>query len=46
VGKIGRFFIIGPREFGVHPTTKMIRLVNEFALETLGNMLQTEPVFK
>jgi len=28
LGKFGRFFLIGPREFGVHPTTKIFIFAN------------------
>ena len=28
LGKFGRFFLIGPREFGVHPTTRAFIFVN------------------
>lgn len=32
IGKIGRLFAIGPREFGVHPSVRYIRMVNNSLL--------------
>jgi hypothetical protein len=28
LGKFGRFFLIGPREFGMHPTNRAFTFVN------------------
>jgi hypothetical protein len=28
LGRFGRFFMIGPREYGTHPTNKMFILLN------------------
>lgn len=28
LGKIGKFFLIGPREFGVHPSSKVFIFMN------------------
>ena len=28
LGKIGRFFLIGPREYGMHPTTRGLIFAN------------------
>lgn len=39
VGRLGRFFYFGAREYGVHPTSKILRFVNNMALYTFANML-------
>ena len=39
LGKLGRFFAIGPREFGYHPTSKMLAYTNRVLLQGMGFML-------
>ena len=36
VGKIGRFFAFGPRQFGFHPINKLIALWNRAFIQTIG----------
>lgn len=46
LGKLGRFFAIGPREFGYHPTTKLFLLTNRLLLQGMGWMLHRYSVIK
>ena len=39
LGKIGRFFLIGPREYGMHPTTRAFIFVNRKYLYAQAIML-------
>lgn len=39
LGKLGRFFLIGPREYGVHPANKMFIYLNRRILFVQGAML-------
>jgi hypothetical protein len=43
LGKIGRFFIIGPREYGVHPTTKLFIFLNRRYLYAQAILLHRFP---
>lgn len=36
IGKIGKFFMIGPREFGYHPSNKIFILINYMNLQNLA----------
>ena len=45
-GKVGRFFAIGPREFGMHPTNRIFRLFNSTAIHMLGTLLHSAPFFR
>jgi hypothetical protein len=46
LGKIGRNFAIGPREFGVHPINKTLKTLNTQAIQTLGNLLYWDPYIR
>lgn len=46
LGKIGRNFAIGPREFGVHPINKTLKVINSRILHTLGNLLHWDPYIR
>eukprot|EP01017_Pseudomicrothorax_dubius_P041476 TRINITY_DN663_c0_g1_i3.p1 TRINITY_DN663_c0_g1~~TRINITY_DN663_c0_g1_i3.p1 ORF type:complete len:230 (+),score=61.92 TRINITY_DN663_c0_g1_i3:160-849(+) len=46
VGRIGKFFMIGPREFGVHPMTKAFLYANRRYLFGLGIALHKYSFFK
>jgi len=39
LGRFGRFFYFGAREYGVHPTSKAFRLMNYFFLNTFARAL-------
>lgn len=36
LGRIGRFYAIGPREFGYHPTSKLLAYVNHLVVSNMG----------
>jgi hypothetical protein len=35
-GRIGRFYAFGPREFGYHPTNKLLAYVNQNVVANMG----------
>ena len=35
LGKIGKFWAFGPRQFGYHPSTKFLALVNQILLQNI-----------
>jgi len=45
-GRIGKFFIIGPREYGVHPTNKMFAFLNRRYNYAMAMALHRYPVLK
>ena len=36
LGRIGRFYAFGPREFGYHPTNKLLAYVNQIIVTNMG----------
>lgn len=36
LGRIGRFYAIGPREFGYHPTSRLLAYVNHLIVSNMG----------
>ena len=46
LGKLGRLFAIGPREFGYHPTSKAFAFTNRIFLQASGFMLHRYSVLK
>jgi hypothetical protein len=36
IGRIGRFYAFGPREFGYHPTNKLLAYVNQIVVINMG----------
>lgn len=36
LGRIGRFYAFGPREFGYHPTNKLLAYVNQIVVVNMG----------
>jgi hypothetical protein len=46
LGKLGRWFTIGPREFGFHPTSKLNILVNRGFTYYLGFLMQKYSLIK
>ena len=46
VGKFGRFFAIGPRQYGFHPINKLIALWNRMFVVGLGHALHTHAYIK
>ena len=36
LGKIGRFYAFGPREFGYHPTSKLLAYANHIVVSNMG----------
>ena len=45
-GRIGRFWAIGPREFGVHPLNNFMRYVIRHHLQTIGWLLHRQSLSK
>ena len=36
IGKVGRFFSFGPRQFGYHPTNKYLAVINQVYLQSIA----------
>ena len=36
LGRIGRFYSFGPREFGYHPTTKLLAYANHIVVSNMA----------
>jgi hypothetical protein len=36
VGKLGRFFSFGPRQFGYHPINRYVGAINNIVLKNIG----------
>lgn len=36
LGRIGRFYAFGPREFGYHPSSKLLSYVNHIVVSNMG----------
>lgn len=36
LGRIGRFYSFGPREYGYHPSTKLLKSLNNMVVETMA----------
>jgi len=35
-GRFGRFWVFGPRQFGYHPTSRYVALLNQVLLQNIG----------
>lgn len=46
LGRIGRFFAVGPREFGYHPINKWIAWINQVLVDTIGMSLHRHAFLK
>ena len=46
VGKLGRFFSFGPRQFGYHPINRLIFFANNLILEHVGLSLHRYSIIK
>ena len=46
LGRIGRFWAIGPREYGGHTVNPMLKLMNQWYLAGLSQMLHRPSVMK
>lgn len=46
VGRFGRFFSIGPREFGYHPTNRLLLWINHVTMEAAGFFIHRYSVLK
>lgn len=46
VGKFGRFFAFGVRNYGIHPTSKYLKLINNIYLTSLANYFGNYPVWR
>lgn len=46
LGRIGRFYAFGPRQFGYHPINRLIALVNHNIVDYLGIILHKYPVMR
>lgn len=36
IGRIGRFYAFGPREFGYHPSSKLVAYVNHIVVSNMA----------
>ena len=46
IGRFGRFFSTGPREFGYHPTNRLLAFLNHTLMETIGFWVHRYSVLK
>jgi hypothetical protein len=46
LGKIGKFFLIGPREFGFHPSNRFLIFMNGVTLEYLAFLMHRYSIIK
>jgi hypothetical protein len=46
VGRFAWFFWFGVREYGIHPTSKALKLLNHVYLGTVADCTNTYPVMK
>mmetsp|Transcript_66009 Transcript_66009/g.76682 ORF Transcript_66009/g.76682 Transcript_66009/m.76682 type:complete len:212 (+) Transcript_66009:26-661(+) len=46
LGKIGKFFIIGPRQYGVHPFNKLLIYLNRKYIHTAAFLLHRYPIYR
>jgi len=46
LGRIGRFYAFGPREFGYHPTNKFLAYVNQIVVSNMGLVFHKYSVIK
>ena len=46
VGRFGRFFKFGSREYGTHYTTKYIKCLNSFLINTMAYFLHDTPMLR
>lgn len=46
LGRLGRFYSFGPREFGYHPTSKILAYVNYHVVENIALNLHKHSALK
>jgi hypothetical protein len=46
LGRIGRFYSFGPREFGYHPSNKLLAYVNHLVVFNMGLLFHKYSVVK
>ncbi len=46
LGRIGRFYAFGSREFGYHPTSKLLAYINHIVVENMGLLFHKYSVIK
>lgn len=46
LGKIGKFFAFGPRQFGYHPTNKFLALINQVFLQNIPFLMHKHSFLK
>lgn len=46
LGRIGRFYAFGPRQFGYHPTNKFLAVMNHHIVTCMGFVLHRYPFFR
>lgn len=46
LGRIGKFYAFGPRQFGYHPINRIIALFNQNLIEFFGFVLHKYPVLR
>ena len=46
LGRFGRFYAFGPREFGYHPTNKLLAYINHIVVFNMGLLFHKYSVVK
>ena len=46
LGRIGRFYSFGPRQFGFHPINRYIASMNTMTVDFMGIVLHKYPFFR
>lgn len=46
LGRIGKFYAFGPRQFGYHPTNRFLALMNYQIVSFMGFVLHKYPFFR
>lgn len=46
LGRIGRFYAFGPREFGYHPSSKLLAYINHIVVSNAGLLFHKYSMIK
>ncbi len=46
IGRIGKFYAFGPRQFGHHPFNRFVALFNHTFMEYMGFVLHKYPILR
>jgi hypothetical protein len=46
LGRIGRFYTFGPREYGYHPSSKLLAYVNHIVVDNMGALFHKYSALK